>query len=142
VGALIRFGRKPAADPSDTEIRAALVLAARVDLPTFVKLLHKEVTGDFFLWEPWHERLAEFFGRISRYEIPRATVRARPRSGKTEFGLMWMAWCIGRAPDSNWVLASYSADLAETNSTRLQRYLGSATFGCVFPGVTIDGEKR
>jgi predicted phage terminase large subunit-like protein len=134
----MRFGRKQAGGPSDAEIKAALTLAARVDLPTFVKLLHKDVSGDYFLWEPWHDRLAEFFGRISRYEIPRATVRARPRSGKTEFGLMWMAFCIGRAPVSNWVLASYSADLAETNSGKLQRYLQSATFASVFPGVSID----
>lgn len=133
----MRFGRKPG-ELSEQEIRAATTALARIDLPTFVKMLHKDVTGDFYVWEPFHDRLAEFFARVTQYEIPRGTLRARPRLGKTEWTLMWMAWCIGRAPESSWVLASYSADLAEASSGKLQRYLQSATFMSVFPRVTID----
>ena len=136
-GSVMRLLRS-SSGPTEAEVRAALIAVARSDLRTFIEMLHKEVAADAFVWEAWHDRWADLFGRITRYEVQRATFRTRPRYGKTELNLMWMAHCVGRVPSSNWIWCSYSSDLSETASGKLQRYVESETFRSVFPGVSID----
>src|SRR3990167_10731961 len=62
----------------------------------------------------WHHKvLAEKLEAVERGEIRRLIVNMPPRSGKsTQVSQYLPAWYLGKHPDREVVVASYSADLA------------------------------
>src|SRR3990167_3789528 len=81
---------------------------ARRDLISFVKYHFSAYDVN------WHHKvLAEKLEAVERGEIRRLIVNMPPRSGKsTQVSQYLPAWYLGKHPDREVVVASYSADLA------------------------------
>lgn len=69
--------------------------------------------------------------------IQRLIIEIPPRSGKTlSVSELFPSWLFGRRPDTEIILASYGATLAETASRRARDYVASDTYRAIFPNTT------
>jgi hypothetical protein len=55
---------------------------------------------------------------------------------------MWIAWCLGKAADSEFIHASYSSLLAANNSAGVLRIVESAEYQAIFPGTRLGSTAR
>jgi len=124
--------------PSDAQIQRARELLAATDLETFIDLMHTEMTGQPFDWQPCHLEIVAHFDDIYNGRKPRSVLTISPRAGKTHLACLWIAHCIGRHHDSNWILAGYSQEIAAKSSGIVQAILATPLFQRVFPGITVD----
>src|SRR6266446_5085095 len=98
--------RSRSSEPSEREVEAAMVAGARADLGVFIALMHREISGELWDAQPWHDKLIDFLMKVYRHEVTKAMVNASPRASKTEMTTMFEAWALGRHPDSAYILAS------------------------------------
>lgn len=64
---------------------------------------------------------------VNHFHIP-------PRYSKTELAVVnWVAWCMGRHPDAEFIHASYSAALAINNSRNCRDLTQHEAFSEIFP---------
>lgn len=111
----------------------ARIKQARLDLMAFIGRTfphYKKASHNLYL--------AEKLMAVERGEITRLMVSLPPRYGKSEEICRFIAWYLGKHPDSPIIYASYGSDLAVSKSRHIQRIVGSAEFQEVFPGVVID----
>jgi predicted phage terminase large subunit-like protein len=120
------------------QIRAAQDLAARESFPDFVSVMHRAIFGERFVVKPWHGDLFGLFADIYAGRCPRSIVTIAPRSGKTQIAIMFIAWTMGRHPDSEFIISTYAEPLAIKNSTLLQRIVTDLTYQRIFPDIEID----
>jgi predicted phage terminase large subunit-like protein len=74
-------------------------------------------------------RLCERLEALERREITRLVVSMPPRHGKTlHVSQALPAWWLGRRPGDHVILASYGAELAESNSRRARGFLLSPSY--------------
>jgi predicted phage terminase large subunit-like protein len=79
-----------------------------------------------------------FHGRCRRLII-----NMPPRYSKTEIAVVsFITWAMGRAPDSEFIHASYAARLAESNAARARDVMWTRWYRELFPRVRIDPRKR
>jgi predicted phage terminase large subunit-like protein len=95
---------------------------------------------------PWykpgrhHELVAEKLEAVERYirtggaeGIGRLMVMMPPRHGKTEqVSKHFPAWLLGKLPDSQVILTSYGADLAQDSSREVRKLVMSEKYAAVF----------
>ncbi len=73
--------------------------------------------------------LCDALEAIERRDIHRLAVFMPPRHGKTiHISERFPAWYLGRNPDHQLILASYGAELAESNSRKVRNLLGSQRY--------------
>jgi predicted phage terminase large subunit-like protein len=84
------------------------------------------------LLEPSYERarhtiaICDHLEAVEHGEIDRLIVTMPPRHGKTlHVSQAFPAWCLGRHPQWQVILASYSSELAEGNSRKARSYMRS-----------------
>jgi len=66
-----------------------------------------------------------------------------PQHGKSELAsVMTPAFCLGKYPTWKTVIASYSADLADSFAGRVKDMAETVDFQAVFPGTTIKGKTK
>jgi predicted phage terminase large subunit-like protein len=136
--------RKPKQAPTEDEVRArteaTLTAGARVSFTTFVYLIHHALTNERFSMQPFHGKIIEALESCYRHERRRLIISLPPRSGKTTLVNYFVAWTLGRHPDSNNIMVSATGDLAERNSLEVQSIIGSAKYREIFPGTAIPRE--
>ena len=90
----------------------------------------------------WHFRLlADVLMRVVAGKILRLIINIPPRYGKTEYLIGFMAWVLGLFPDSEFIYASYAAELAAEKSSICRELVSSDFYKAVFPGVEISPLK-
>jgi len=71
-----------------------------------------------------HRRLCIELEAVARGEVTRLMVLAPPGSAKTTYvSRLFPAWYFATRPHTNIIAASHTAELAETNSTYVQRFI-------------------
>lgn len=97
-----------------------------VMLPTYVRTRHLDLLDT---------ALMEVVRYLETGEgIQRLIVELPPRSGKSlSVSELLPSWILGRRPDTNIVLVSYGASLAEMSSRRARDYVVSDKFQTIFP---------
>jgi len=93
--------------------------------------------------------LQAFYEAYERGERPILVIQAPPQHGKSTLVTYFLAWCLGRNPDTRQIYASYSERLGIRANLTLQRVMTSRLFKKVFPecripeknAVTISGQK-
>ncbi len=85
-----------------------------------------------------HQRtICDALERVVNGECKRLIINVTPSSGKTELARSFIAWCMGRWPDSEFIYASYSDALATANASearssmqheRFAEFFGAPTF--------------
>lgn len=89
-----------------------------------------------------HELLCAYLDRFVRGEIPRLMVFMPPQHGKSELVSRCLpAFILGRNPAEKIVLASYSANLANSFNRDCQRIIEDLPYKDIFPKTKIGGDR-
>ena len=112
-------------------------LHARRSLYRFTRHMFKARKGHEWLRAPHHEAICEALERVYRGECKRLIVNIPPRYSKTELALNWLAWTLGREPDAEFILTSYSAALASNNAALARDIVTHDEYRAIFPRVEL-----
>lgn len=125
------------------DVRAAMNLAASQHLYAFTTYMFAMRKG--FAWkEAHHHRLiCEKLMQVYRGEIKRLIINIPPRYSKTEIAVInFIAWTLGRNPDSEFIHASYSGRLAANNSWQARELVQHETYRDIFPDVELRNDSQ
>lgn len=123
--------------------RKAIRDACRADFYTFCQFAFYERKG--MQWaHNWHHRvICDALMRVFRGEVTRLIVNLPPRYSKTELVVrLFIAWCLGHVPDSEWIHTSYAAMLAAGNAADVREIVQSDFYRLVFPEVQLAADTR
>lgn len=117
------------------------------DFLTFIKYFYHLRTGREYRIsqpvgrEPHQITMCKQVPRIINHELNRILFRIAPRYGKTEFMIHLNAYCIAYFPGSNYIYASYAADLAVKQTKTIRNIIELPQFEQIF-GVTLDKTSK
>ena len=119
----------------------AAVLMARADFDFFTRWMFLQRKGFKWMRAPHHKAITDALMRVYRGECKRLIINVPPRYGKTELVLNWITWCLGHAPDSEFILTSYAATLAVNNSWLAREIVQHERYREIFPGAVIRSDS-
>ena len=127
---------------SDTHQAVAHQLC-RDSLYYFTLFMFKARKGFNWLRAPHHKLMCEALDRVYRGECKRLIINIPPRGSKTELVVInFMAWSLGKSPDSEFIHTSYSARLASNNAWQCRELVQSAEYKAIFPNVRLRGDSK
>ncbi len=100
------------------------------------------------LYDPnWHhESIAAHLEHIEKYgdrDYKILIVTVPPRHGKSrECSIDFPAWALGRKPEREIIVSSYSADLAEDFGGKTRDKIENPYFKVIFPAVTLKQDSK
>jgi len=129
----------------DHDLREKLVAAelSRSDLYVFARWMFAYKRG--FRWsESRHHRVVcNALMRVYHGDCRRLIINIPPRYSKTELAVvMFIAWALGKAPDSEFIHTSYSATLAVNNSASVRDLVHHEEYRAIFPAVVVSDDSR
>lgn len=121
----------------------AIQAEAQADLYFFARYMFRERRGYKWLHN-WHHRLiCDALMRVYRGETTRLIINIPPRYSKTELAVVnFIAWCLGHAPDSEFIYTSYSARLAANYSYEARGLIQHPAYANVFPELTLKDDSK
>lgn len=128
---------------TDPARELAIQLEAQQDLYFFSRYMFKERRK--YKWmHNWHHRtICDALMKVYRGEIKRLIINVPPRYSKTELAVInFMAWCFGKAPDSEFIHVSYSATLAANNASQTRNLVLEDAYKRVFPSVKLREDSK
>lgn len=129
--------------PRSPKERAVAAELAREDFYFFARWMFAERRGYAWQRARHHRLIADALMRVYRGELARLIINIPPRYSKTELAVVnWVAWCLGRAPDSEFIHTSYSAALAAKNSGAALELLQHEAYREIFPGTAVDSTAQ
>lgn len=127
---------------SENERQAAQILAYN-DLYFFSRWLFQCKRGYRWLHSPHHQQICNALERVYFGENNRLIINIPPRYSKTELAVVnFIAWSIGRNPDSEFIHASYSSTLATKNSVQIRDIVQHEAYRDIFPNVALSEEAK
>lgn len=109
------------------------IAECRTDLLTFTRYMFRQMRGADLMEAPFHADLCAALERCVTGQTNRLIINIPPRSGKTEIAVKsFMAWCMGNFPDSEFIHASYSKNLAASNTAQTRNIMHHEAFAEVF----------
>src|SRR3990167_1459957 len=90
--------------------------------------------------ESHHITMAKALTGTQRGEINRLIINCPPRYGKTELCIHYIAWCLARYPDSNFIYVSYSHGMASKQTKVIREILLLPYYQRLF-GIKIKSES-
>lgn len=121
----------------------AIQIEAQQDLYFFSRYMFKERRK--YKWmHNWHHRtICDALMKVYRGETKRLIINVPPRYSKTELAVInFMAWCFGKAPDSEFIHVSYSATLAANNASQTRNLVLEDSYKRVFPNVKLREDSK
>lgn len=128
---------------TDPARELAIQLEAQQDLYFFSRYMFKERRK--YKWmHNWHHRtICDALMKVYRGETKRLIINVPPRYSKTELAVInFMAWCFGKAPDSEFIHVSYSATLAANNASQTRNLVLEDAYKRVFPSVKLREDSK
>lgn len=129
-------------DKARIELRAKLLGS----FLTFTQFFFKVRTGrDFELSNPicresHYITLARTFTKIARQEQSNTIINVPPRYSKTEQAIHFVAWCLARNPQCNFIYVSYSHSLAKKQTQTIRSIINLPLYKMLFD-VEISDES-
>ena len=117
----------------------------RTDLLSFARHMFKARRGTDMLEAPFHAAICAALERVVIGQSNRLIINIPPRSGKTEIAVKaFMAWCMGNFPDSEFIHASYSKELATANTWETRAIMQHEAFAEIFgaPALRTDSNAK
>lgn len=110
-------------------------------------LIDFEIASDPKYDPNWHhERIAEELEHIEQFgdrDYKILIITVPPRHGKSrECSIDFPAWVLGRNPTKEVIIASYSAELAETFGGKTRDRFDSLQFKAIFPGIRLKEDEK
>ena len=119
------------------------IATCRTDLLTFTRTMFEVMTGNEFMVNEHHIQICEILEKVYRGEIKDIIINIPPRYGKTELAsINFLAWTLGIESDSEFILASYSSDLATLNSSRVKDMVSHPVYKQIFPYVELKEDTQ
>lgn len=123
--------------------RDAIRIAARSNLYAFTAWMFVQRKGYPWRHARHHTIICDALMRVFRGETKRLIINCPPRYSKTELAVVnFIAWAMGRAPDSEFIHASYSGMLAANNSVGVRELVKHDAYREVFPGVHLASDAQ
>lgn len=113
-----------------------------INLYMFTRWMFRERRGYQWTQARHHALICDALERVFNGETKRLIINIPPRYSKTEIAVVnFIAWAMGRVPDSEFIHASYSATLAVNNSVQIRNLLQHEEYRAIFPGVELESES-
>jgi predicted phage terminase large subunit-like protein len=129
-------------DMTDAERVANKVLATE-DLYYFTRHMFKARRGYKWHKAKHHKIICDALMRVFNGETKRLIITIPPRYSKTEIAIInFIAWSLGKFPDSEFIHASYSATLATLNAWQIRELLQHEAYQDIFPGVQLRDDSK
>ena len=117
---------------------AAAILASRIDLLAFVRLTKQD-----YVIAPHHELIAKNLMAVARGDIKRLMLFLPPRHGKSQLSSRhFPAWYLGKFPNKQIILASYSGDLAKAFGRDVRNLVADPLYTEIFPGTQLQADSK
>lgn len=128
---------------TDPARELAIQIEAQEDLYFFSRFMFKERRKYKWLHN-WHHRVVcDALMKVYRGETKRLIINIPPRYSKTELAVInFMAWCFGKAPDSEFIHVSYSATLAANNAFQTRNLVQEEAYKRVFPDFALRDDSK
>jgi predicted phage terminase large subunit-like protein len=126
--------------PTEQAVAAEM---ARRDLYFFSRYMFQ--ARKRMLWQraQHHRRICDALMRVYRGECTRLILNVPPRYSKTELAVVnFIAWCMGKNPDSEFLHISYSSDLATGNSWNAREVVQDTTYQQIFPDTRLMQDSK
>lgn len=127
---------------NQSEMESAGILA-REDLYTFSRWMFARRRGYQWIRSQHHKIICDALMRVFSGECKRLIINVPPRYSKTELAIVnFVAWAMGKVPDSEFIHASYSAQLAANNGAQIRNMVQHEDYQRIFPGCQLDSDAR
>lgn len=114
-------------------VRMALKTKLEGDLYFFARYAFLQSTGNRWSRNWHHKRICDALMRVYEGACTRLIINIPPRYSKTELAVVnFIAWCLAKRPDCEFIHSSYSARLAANNTSRVRDIVASAWFQDLF----------
>lgn len=115
---------------------------ARHDFYFFTRWMFLQRRNYTWLRGPHHKLICDTLMRVYEGEITRLVINIAPRYSKTELAIVnFIAWTLGRAPDSEFIHTSYSDTLATMNAFGARELVQHPAYQEIFPRVRIRSDS-
>ena len=128
---------------SDYAKQLAIEVEARADLYFFTKYMFKQRRG--FRWRDNHHHkiICDALMRVYRGETKRLIINIPPRYSKTELAVVnFIAFCLGNAPDCEFIHTSYSGGLAVNNAANAKQVVMDPAYRSIFPELQLRTDSK
>lgn len=116
---------------------------ARQDLYFFSRWMFLQRKGYTWQRARHHKMVCDALMRVYRGECKRLIINIPPRYSKTELAVVnFIAWCMGKVPDCEFIHTSYSGALAVNNSTAVRGVVLHEAFGDIFPDLQLASDAQ
>ena len=127
---------------SQKKTEAAQILAYN-NLYFFARWMFLQRKGYKWMQAAHHKLVCDALMRVFNGECRRLIINIPPRYSKTELAVVnFIAWAIGRVPDSEFIHASYSATLAVNNAVNVRNLIQHETYRAIFPDVQLASQAQ
>ena len=108
------------------------------DFYFFCRYAFKKQTGQKWKRNWHHKTICDKLQAVYNGDITRLIINIPPRYSKTEIAvIMFIAWCLAKESDCEFIHASYSARLAASNSYKARNIVASDWYQQFFPNTKI-----
>ncbi|RPD86282.1 terminase [Neisseria weixii] len=123
--------------------KEALRIGSAASLYVFTLNMFFQRRGYEWLIAPHHRLICDKLEAVYRGECKRLIINIPPRYSKTEIAVVnFIAWALGKNPDSEFIHASYSATLAVNNSSQIRALVQHEEYQRIFPKMRLAGESK
>ena len=128
-------------DPTELEHDEKKLVAG--SFQNFVKYMFLVEYG-FKFKNNWHhdylcDKLEDLF--LGRLACPRIIINIPPRYSKTQILIYYVAWTMGHAPDSEYILIGYAKMLSEESSFKIRECIQNEKYQSIF-NVELDTSSK
>jgi len=116
---------------------ALAIQRSREHLATFCMAYDRDYTVN------WHHRkVADALEKVEKGEIKRLIIQMQPRAGKSQLSSIYFpAWYLGRNPDKEIIVVSYSSELATDFGRKCREVIEDPHYKKIFPIDLAYGSK-
>jgi predicted phage terminase large subunit-like protein len=117
---------------------AELAAKLKGSLLLFIQAFFPILTGrDFIISKPAGREshfitICKALTRCTRLESLRLLINVPPGHGKSVMVSFWVAWCMAKFPDSNFLYISYGKDLATSHTETIKRIMSLSQYKNIF----------
>lgn len=124
----------------DIEVAKALAVT---DFYFFSRWMFLQRRGYRWQQAPHHKTICDALARVYEGKCKRLIINIPPRYSKTELAVVnFMAWALGRSPDSEFIYTSYSARLAANYSWQARELVSHPGYQEIFPDFALKHDSK
>lgn len=92
--------------------------------------------------EPHLITVAKELKRCFDLDVNRLIINIPPGHHKSTILSYWVAWCLGKYPDANFLYISYAKPLATKHTANIKEIMELPEYGIIFPGTVLDKSSK